>query len=120
VTTLSYWRSGARHPEGSRSAAAVEELERLLLLPPRSLTARIGPSKRPGQTGRLGAAFADDREQLVHEVIAELATDPQEALREIWASVVANASARRSRSSLRSAAAACCRRRPGSSDRYRS
>lgn len=89
VTTLSSWSTGSRHPEGSRSVAAVEELERLLLLPPRALVDLLRASKRPGQVGRLGAAFTDDREGLFDELTADLGADPQEALREIWASVVA-------------------------------
>lgn len=93
VTTLSSWGTGTRHPEGPRSVAAVEELERLLLLPPGTLVDLLRASKRPGQVGRLGAAFAEDRERVFDEITTDLGADPQTALREIWASVVATVNA---------------------------
>ena len=48
LTTLSYWRSGRRHPEGASSLAAIAEIEQLLHLPGNSLTSRVGPGRRVG------------------------------------------------------------------------
>lgn len=48
LATLSYWRSGDRQPERSRSLDAVSELEDLLGLHPGELTHRIGPARRRG------------------------------------------------------------------------
>lgn len=49
--TLSYWRSGARRPEGPQSLAAVEQLESLLRLEPGALLSLIGPTQRVGPLG---------------------------------------------------------------------
>jgi len=51
AATLSYWRSGARRPEGPQSMAAVEQIEALLKLAPGALTSHIGPSQRVGPIG---------------------------------------------------------------------
>lgn len=48
LTTLSYWRSGRRHPEGAGSYAAIQEIEDLLGVPEGGLTALIGPPRRVG------------------------------------------------------------------------
>jgi hypothetical protein len=48
LTTLSYWRSGRRNPEGVGSLAAIAEIEDLLDLPPEHLTSRLGPPRRVG------------------------------------------------------------------------
>lgn len=53
TATLSYWRSGARHPEGAQSLLAVVGLEQLLDLEPGSLTSLVGPSKRTGPLGEV-------------------------------------------------------------------
>ena len=45
---LSYWRSGRSQPERGTSRDALVEIERLLCVPPGALTARLGPSRRPG------------------------------------------------------------------------
>lgn len=50
-TTLSYWRSGDRRPEGPQSLAAVEQLETLLELETGTLLSLIGPSLRVGPIG---------------------------------------------------------------------
>ncbi|WP_151083026.1 hypothetical protein [Nocardioides cynanchi] len=47
-TALSYWRSGRSQPERGTSLEALAEIERLLRLSPGGLSARLGPSKRPG------------------------------------------------------------------------
>lgn len=46
LSSLSYWRRGRSRPERPESLRAVEELERILGLPRRALTAQLGP-KRP-------------------------------------------------------------------------
>lgn len=74
LSTLSYWRSGSRQPEGAASMAAVEDIEELLDLPAGSLTSRLGPSRRPGPPG----LRAD-----VAEVVADEAALVQEALRDL-------------------------------------
>lgn len=51
AATLSYWRSGARRPEGPQSIAAVEQIEILLHLDPGALWSLIGPSQRVGPIG---------------------------------------------------------------------
>jgi hypothetical protein len=48
VTALSYWRSGRSQPERGTSLDAVDEIERILGVTPRSLSSLIGPSRRPG------------------------------------------------------------------------
>ncbi|WP_227468182.1 hypothetical protein [Microbacterium sp. YJN-G] len=64
--TLSYWRSGARRPEGAQSLAAIADLEDMLGLDPGALIDRLGPSLR---TGPLGAtSFPFDRELLEERV----------------------------------------------------
>lgn len=45
-STLTYWRSGARRPEGPRSLAAVAEIEKILGLAPNELSKRIPRSSR--------------------------------------------------------------------------
>lgn len=51
MATLSYWRSGARRPEGAQSMAAVADIEDLLQLPSDSLSSLVGPTQRVGPVG---------------------------------------------------------------------
>lgn len=51
AATLSYWRSGARRPEGPQSLSAVEEIESLLQIDTGSLRQLVGPSQRVGPIG---------------------------------------------------------------------
>src|SRR5690606_34148545 len=51
MATLSYWRSGARHPEGAQSLAAVTDLEELLDLDRGTLVDRLRPTLRTGPLG---------------------------------------------------------------------
>lgn len=51
LATLSYWRSGARRPEGAQSHAAVADLEELLDLEPGALTGFLGSTNRTGPLG---------------------------------------------------------------------
>ncbi|MBM7517093.1 hypothetical protein [Nocardioides nitrophenolicus] len=52
LSTLSYWRSGQRRPEGSASLDALAEIEDLLDLRSGSLVDRRGPSRRSGAIAR--------------------------------------------------------------------
>jgi hypothetical protein len=60
---LSYWRSGRSQPERGTSRDALVEIERLLRVPPGTLTSRLGPSRRPGPRPAertLGELFAEN------------------------------------------------------------
>lgn len=46
LSTLSYWRSGGRRPEGRRSVAIVAEIERVLGVDPTTLTGRLPSEQR--------------------------------------------------------------------------
>lgn len=51
MATLSYWRSGARRPEGAQSMAALKDIEELLELEPGALTTLLGTTNRTGPLG---------------------------------------------------------------------
>ncbi|WP_243228537.1 hypothetical protein [Microbacterium sp. CIAB417] len=51
MATLSYWRSGARRPEGAQSLAAVADIEDLLRLESGTLSDLVGPTQRIGPVG---------------------------------------------------------------------
>ena len=51
MATLSYWRSGARRPEGAQSMAAIADVEALLRLDSGALSSLVGPSQRVGPVG---------------------------------------------------------------------
>lgn len=89
MATLSYWRSGARRPEGVQSLAALADIEELLdldegalvrLLPSTKRTGPLGPSQFPidqedieqavkDAYAALGAAYPDmSREVTTHSV----------------------------------------------------
>ncbi|WP_460797996.1 hypothetical protein [Microbacterium sp. GXF0217] len=51
MATLSYWRSGARRPEGAQSMAAIADIEELLHLDSGALASLVGPSQRVGPVG---------------------------------------------------------------------
>lgn len=68
IATLSYWRSGARRPEGAQSLAALSDLEELLgveegaltkLLPSTKRTGPLGPSMFPMSQGDIEKAVID-------------------------------------------------------------
>ncbi|MDQ0614732.1 hypothetical protein QF046_002373 [Microbacterium sp. W4I4] len=68
MATLSYWRSGARHPEGAQSRAAIADLEELLGLDDGVLLDRLGPTMRTGPLGSTAFPFDEDLlEQRVRE-----------------------------------------------------
>lgn len=68
MATLSYWRSGARRPEGAQSLAAIADLEELLSLDQGALLDRLGPTLRTGPLG--STAFPFD-EELIEQHVRE-------------------------------------------------
>ncbi|WP_424937014.1 MULTISPECIES: hypothetical protein [Bacteria] len=89
LATLSYWRSGARRPEGEQSRAVVHALEEILGLDPGALVDALGPSRRPGQSPAPGTVFADEHERWTTETLAAIDADPSERIREISSTTVA-------------------------------
>ena len=101
LTTLSYWRSGRRHPEGAGSHAAIREIENLLGLPDDALASLLGPHRRVGPlaapvppfearpvsdaaeetTAALGAPFGVFRE-ITTQIVADV--DEQGVLHRRW------------------------------------
>lgn len=78
MATLSYWRSGARRPEGAQSLSAVTDIEELLHLDAGALTGLLGATQR---TGPLGASSfplntGDLEEQVKQTFLAMGATYP--------------------------------------------
>lgn len=68
MATLSYWRSGARRPEGVQSLAALADLEELLGLDAGALRRHLGSTNR---TGPLGPnQFPLDEEELERAVMS--------------------------------------------------
>ncbi len=84
MATLSYWRSGARRPEGVQSMAALSDIEELLGLERGALTALLGATNR---TGPLGPnQFPLDEEELeraVMEAFAALGAEYPDTSREL-------------------------------------
>lgn len=90
LTTLSYWRSGHRHPEGAGSHAAIREIEDLLGLPDDALTSRLGPARRVGPLPAPVPPFeARPVSDAVEETAAALGA-PVGVFREIATQVVAD------------------------------
>lgn len=75
VAALSYWRSGARQPEGEASLRSVDCLEHLLALPPGHLTNRLLVSRRTGHVRDAEEALYRDERALLHAVARELRVD---------------------------------------------
>ncbi|MGL3149416.1 hypothetical protein ACSS7Z_03575 [Microbacterium sp. A82] len=83
MATLSYWRSGDRHPEGTTSRAAVDEIEALLGLSPGSLSELIQPIAR---VGALPAAYVPSAAEIsaaIEEITKVLGTTPSSGLRDL-------------------------------------
>ncbi|MGM7699228.1 hypothetical protein [Microbacterium sp. A84] len=73
AATLSYWRSGARRPEGPQSMGAIEQIESLLDLDARALLSLIGPTQRVGPIGPPQYPMEEGRlEQAVAETFIAL------------------------------------------------
>jgi transcriptional regulator with XRE-family HTH domain len=84
MATLSYWRSGERHPEGAASLSAVDELERILGLRPRALSELIVRPARVGAVRAPRIPFDDERERReIAETFAALGAARQETLRDL-------------------------------------
>lgn len=88
--TLSYWRSGRRHPEGASSLAAIAEIEQLLHLPEGSLASRVGRARR---IGPLPAAVPPFEARPVNDAVEETSRAlgaPFGVFREITTQIVAD------------------------------
>lgn len=84
VTTLSYWRSGARHPESATSLSAIEDLERILGLDLGSLSRLVSPFARLGAVPAPRVPFDAERERReTEETFAALGAAPQAAIRDL-------------------------------------
>jgi hypothetical protein len=84
MATLSYWRSGARHPEGVQSIAALSEIEDLLRLPSGTLLDLLGATHRTGPLRP--SQFPIDEaelEQMVKDAFAALGAVYPDTSREI-------------------------------------
>ncbi|MGW8482558.1 hypothetical protein ACWGJP_05425 [Microbacterium sp. NPDC055903] len=89
MATLSYWRSGARRPEGAQSLAAVGEIEQLLDLPVGALSGAIGRSLRVGPFGSPTFPLpAADLEAAVTEVFEALGEPQADRVRDVTTQVV--------------------------------
>ncbi|WP_322937534.1 hypothetical protein [Nocardioides bizhenqiangii] len=90
LTTLSYWRSGHRHPEGAGSHAAIREIEELLGLPEDALASLIGPTRRVGPLAAPVPPFeARPVSEAAEETTAALRA-PTGVFRELTTQVVAD------------------------------
>lgn len=84
MATLSYWRSGARRPEGAQSYAAVEDIESLLGLEPGTLLTLIGPSHRLGPLGTPAFPLSvQDMQRAVQDVFLGLGAPMPESSRDV-------------------------------------
>jgi len=84
MATLSYWRSGDRHPEGAHSLSVVEGIEDRLGLDRGHLTSQLGPSSRLGTVAPPRLPFDEERVQReADETLAALRAAPQDALRDL-------------------------------------
>ena len=84
MATLSYWRSGARRPEGVQSLAALADIEDLLGLADGDLNRLLPSTKRTGPLGP--AQFPIDEEAIekaVKEAYAALGTPYPDTSREV-------------------------------------
>ncbi|MFJ2544208.1 hypothetical protein [Microbacterium sp. NPDC087589] len=84
MATLSYWRSGARRPEGAQSMAALAEIEHLLHLEPGTLTDLLGTTNRTGPLGpNLFPLDEQELEEAVKEAFAALGAEYPDTSREL-------------------------------------
>lgn len=89
MATLSYWRSGARRPEGAQSLAAVADLEQLLGLDGGTLLDRLGPTHRTGPIGSTAFPFDEDvTERRVRETFEAMGSPYPDPTRELSTHVV--------------------------------
>ncbi|MFF3026641.1 hypothetical protein [Microbacterium sp. NPDC057944] len=84
MATLSYWRSGARRPEGVQSMAALHDIEELLHLPDGALTALLGGTNRTGPLGPNQFPLDEkELEQAVKDTFEALGTPYPDTSREL-------------------------------------
>jgi len=89
MATLSYWRSGARHPEGAQSLAAIAELEELLDLDEGVLVKRLGPTQRTGPLGTTAFPFDEEvTERYVRDTFLAMGASYPDPNRELSIHVV--------------------------------
>jgi hypothetical protein len=84
MATLSYWRSGARRPEGAQSMAALADIEELLDLDEGKLARLLPSTKRTGPLGPSQFPLNEETiENAVKEAYAALGTPYPDASREV-------------------------------------
>lgn len=84
MATLSYWRSGARRPEGAQSLAAIADLEDLLDLDRGALSGHLGPTMRTGPLGSTAFPFDEDQlEERVRETFLAMGATYPDPTREL-------------------------------------
>ncbi|WP_217184990.1 hypothetical protein [Streptomyces sp. AC495_CC817] len=84
MATLSYWRSGARRPEGVQSMAAVADIEQLLALDEGALTDLLTGTNRTGPLGPLQFPIDEAAlEQSVKDAFAALGAEYPDTSREV-------------------------------------
>ncbi len=93
LTTLSYWRSGRRHPEGAASLTAIAEIELLLDLPEGHLRSRVGPQRRVGPLAAPVAPFEARPVNDAAEETTEALAAPFGVFREVTTHIVADVDA---------------------------
>ena len=82
--TLSYWRTGARRPEGLKSMLAVADIENLLELPSGALAELVGGSRRTGPVSRPVYPLETTRlERAITETFQELEAATLDSLRDV-------------------------------------
>ncbi len=84
MATLSYWRSGARRPEGAQSLTAVAEIEQLLHLEPHALRSLLGTTQRTGPLGTTAFPFDEvDLEERVRQTFFAMGATYPDPTREL-------------------------------------
>lgn len=94
IATLSYWRSGERTPEGAASLAAVEDIERLLSMPPGALGGLVPERVRLGALHEPRNPFTEEQvTRALSETLEILDAPPLDITRELSTHVIADVSA---------------------------
>jgi hypothetical protein len=89
VATLSYWRSGERHPEGFRSLTVLEDVERLLGLDAGALVGLVDTRTRLGSLSAPQNPFTESQvTRAAEETLRILDAPPIELTRSLSAHVV--------------------------------
>lgn len=91
LTTLSYWRSGRRHPEGAGSVVAVGAIEEILHVPPGGLVSLVPPSRRTGPLPTPRIPIADEElHRAMKESLDAVRAPPLNTLRDLSTHVSAD------------------------------